>query len=211
MRLTVRASKDSTKVVQGFDGPSFDCSRASGGARKMICDTPDLAATDMKNHEHYIALLQRGRIDASLMDKQNEQFLALRDKCSSIACIRAAYGERNKLLDALEVTMNAPPDRSGAAFTATDAAWAKARAKLGKPCGDAPAKPFPGFTRIPGFRTLNLLQSWVGGFTTPGGRFAFLNEVGGRRLRQLPSKGRDCGACVGHRLPGAGVQPRFRR
>jgi hypothetical protein len=72
---------------------SFDCTQARRLALRIICSNENLAAQDMQ----LASLYRRARanaIDSSQLFDQQQEWLAARDSCASIACLSMVYGRR---------------------------------------------------------------------------------------------------------------------
>jgi len=76
--------------------PSFKCDAAGlSGAEKMICRSAELAKLDKETDDRYKRILRNNKSAAS----SQKQFLAKRNKCAAVDCIKSAYERRNEELD----------------------------------------------------------------------------------------------------------------
>ena len=75
--------------------PSFDCSKATLGAEKIICSTADLAVLDLALSNAFREVLARApKQTAGIRDAQVRWLQTNRDKCTDAACLRDAYEAR---------------------------------------------------------------------------------------------------------------------
>lgn len=80
----------------GFDGPGFDCSRASSSTEHLICEEPSLWGPDRAIAAFYAAYRDGATPDrkSQLRDTQRS-WIAWRDGCGSEkACVAEAYRQR---------------------------------------------------------------------------------------------------------------------
>ncbi|HEV2672949.1 MAG TPA: hypothetical protein VGV37_00310 [Aliidongia sp.] len=162
------------------DGPSFDCARVTSDVNRLICATPELAAWDRKLAIDYAATLHQGGTDQKALAADEDRWLrTIRNRCPDAACLETAYASRDRaVLDqGLKAASPAAYDETRP-FPTPSASLEIARAWIGKPCGRAPATPFPDFTRIKGYLPVVTPGAIVAPFETDGTRFAFLLLAG---------------------------------
>jgi uncharacterized protein len=159
--------------------PSFDCRAARSDAEKLICATPELAALDRKLAETFDATRFQGGIDAKALRKDEDRWLvAVRDRCTDVACLKAAYIARNAAL--LDKSLQAASPAAYAEtrpFPAPAEVLSAAKSLIGTQCPDVfspDSKVFPGFEPVAGFSTVIGKNGYVVVRTRSGIRFAFL-------------------------------------
>jgi hypothetical protein len=82
----------------GFDGTSFDCSRASSATEHLLCDDPTLWGPDRAISALYSVYRERAAADlrVRLRDAQRS-WIAWRDGCGAdLGCVTEAYRQRLK-------------------------------------------------------------------------------------------------------------------
>jgi len=82
----------------GFEGPSFDCARASSGTEHLICDDLELWGPDRAIAALYAVHRERAtpEVETRLRDTQRS-WIAWRDGCGAdAACVVEAYRQRLK-------------------------------------------------------------------------------------------------------------------
>lgn len=94
------------------DDPSFDCSKASSGAEKLICATPELAALDRRLADRFASALRKVRALDKGAEEAEAELRATqrgwtkgRDECWTAVdekdCVRFAYQSRENELVAV--------------------------------------------------------------------------------------------------------------
>src|SRR4051812_46178278 len=81
-------------------GASFDCKKASVAIEKMICSDPQLSELDTRLALSYKRLLEKAANPDSLKAEQRTWLAIERSKCTTLACLKAAYQRRLAALDA---------------------------------------------------------------------------------------------------------------
>jgi uncharacterized protein len=84
-------------TVHDLPGPSFDCSRANARAEKLVCADAELSKLDMKLARSY----QQARAatqDPDALVRAQRRWLAQRNKCADIACLKAVYEQRSRAI-----------------------------------------------------------------------------------------------------------------
>ena len=74
--------------------PSFDCSKASTGAERMICSNSDLAQADVQLAQAYKAGLSKSADKAAFKKEQGAWIRNQRDACSDAAAMLQVYQDR---------------------------------------------------------------------------------------------------------------------
>lgn len=74
--------------------PSFDCARAATGAERLICSNRQLSAADVALAQAYRAARARAVDKAALTVTQSTWRKSVRDACSDVQCMVAAYEQR---------------------------------------------------------------------------------------------------------------------
>ena len=168
-------------------GPSFDCKRATSQVNRLICASPELSALDRKLADDFHAVLYQGGIDPAAVSADQDHWLhKVRNACTTSACIAAAYQTRDSDLLAQSIRAASPAVANDMQpFPAPQSAIALARDWIGKPCGDAPAKPLPQANRVPGMAVITTSHAYVSAMAIEGARFAVL----------LTYPGQDFAAC----------------
>ena len=80
-------------------GPSFECSKITTEAEKLICNTKDLSDMDVNLEKSFTNALSKA--DANKVELRNAQLnwvKSVRNKCSDAPCLKAAYETREKEL-----------------------------------------------------------------------------------------------------------------
>lgn len=78
---------------------SFDCAKARSGAEKLICSDSTISALDDSLNEEYEFVSERNSDEENAsLRAQQKTWLATRNKCSDIACLRRSYEIRIKEL-----------------------------------------------------------------------------------------------------------------
>jgi hypothetical protein len=82
----------------GFDGPSFDCSRASSATEHLLCDDPTLWGPDRAISALYSVHRERATADLKVRLRDTQRsWIAWRDGCGADAgCVTEAYRQRLK-------------------------------------------------------------------------------------------------------------------
>lgn len=79
---------------------SFDCQQASTLVEFAICADPELSALDQRLEQAYRHTRQSGMPGSENEWKAQKDWLAERNRCSSLTCLMSAYAERSaSLLD----------------------------------------------------------------------------------------------------------------
>ncbi|HET7709199.1 MAG TPA: hypothetical protein VFK50_06660 [Sphingomicrobium sp.] len=75
--------------------PSFDCDDASTRGEVAVCQNPGLAALDVSMAAQYQrAFAAAGPQQRAILAQTRDRFLAYRDNCPTVGCIRDAYNGR---------------------------------------------------------------------------------------------------------------------
>lgn len=90
----VAGADDSTTVGAAAWAPSFDCSKASTGAERLICSNQELSAADVALAQAYRAARNASNDKAWLAEQQSTWRKAVRDACSTVQCMLSAYDRR---------------------------------------------------------------------------------------------------------------------
>lgn len=80
-------------------GPSFECSKITTEAEKIICNAKDLSDMDVNLEKSFTSALSKA--DANKVELRNTQLnwiKNIRDKCTDTPCLKAAYETREKEL-----------------------------------------------------------------------------------------------------------------
>lgn len=80
--------------------PSFDCAKASTPAERLICSDSGLARLDSQLAEVYSTVRAGSADKNALRDEQNAWRRGVRDACSDVSCMSAAYEGRIAQLSA---------------------------------------------------------------------------------------------------------------
>lgn len=160
MRAVLAAAVLSAATV-GAHAASFDCSRASSTVEHQVCEDPTLSAADESMSESFRALREK---DPVLVADQSE-WLAERDRCSTVECLSAAYLARIDQLDARRRTAATPtPLPAETAPPAPDSPVASTAGHKAAPASDTPTastnqKPPAGGSAAPKPKTPSKPQS----------------------------------------------------
>ena len=73
--------------------PSFDCTKATTGAERLICSSRELSQADIKLSIAYREALAKSA-DAAALRKSQQEWRKLRDACSDASCMLSAYTSR---------------------------------------------------------------------------------------------------------------------
>jgi hypothetical protein len=75
--------------------PSYNCRHAGTRSEIMVCANPSLAASDRRMASvYYAAMADANGETRHRLRRSRDRFLARRERCSSEACVAAAYEER---------------------------------------------------------------------------------------------------------------------
>lgn len=74
--------------------PSFDCSKASNGAERLICGDRELSKLDVELSERYMKARNSGKDRNKLKSEQLAWLKSSRNACSDITCMSNAYKQR---------------------------------------------------------------------------------------------------------------------
>ncbi len=74
--------------------PSFDCSKASTSAERLVCTSRELSDADLRMAQAYKAAMSKAADRDSLRDAQVAWRKNERDVCADVACMLAAYQNR---------------------------------------------------------------------------------------------------------------------
>jgi uncharacterized protein len=158
-------------------GPSFNCAVATGTAEQMICRNPQLAAADRALANIYNNTEYQAGIDPKALRREEDAWLLTRNKCTTDACIAAAYATRKaQLLDeSLRAASPAAYDETQP-YPAPADALAIAQRQIGQNCN---AVGYGGvlassFQQIAGFLPIITAQDTVWPVAIGPARFAFL-------------------------------------
>lgn len=93
--------------------PSFDCTRAASAIERLICSDDWLAESDQLLNRSWTRLQEADRADDEAVEAQRA-WIQRRNACvledEAQACVRTAYRERIRELDALVAAPAAAPD-----------------------------------------------------------------------------------------------------
>ena len=84
-------------VVHEIPGPSFDCAKASRRAERLVCATPALAKLDKELARDY-RQARSATQDVEALAREQRRWLARRDRCSDVGCLRASYEDRARAI-----------------------------------------------------------------------------------------------------------------
>ena len=87
---------------------SFDCSKAGSSAERLICSDPQLSALDESLAAAYAAAFA-GSADPDGFVSSQRKWLARRNACRDLPCIRKAYETRLRELAAMPTDVNCDP------------------------------------------------------------------------------------------------------
>ncbi len=82
--------------------PSFDCRIATGTVEQIICHDSNLAEADRDLNQTYEATAAETGIDPKRLRHEEDIWLLARNKCTTNACVAAAYASRKTQLLAIE-------------------------------------------------------------------------------------------------------------
>jgi len=91
------AASDATSQAR----PSFDCAKASTPVEKLICSDGALAAQDASLAALYKQKINAPGADVLDLKRAEREFIALRNRCDTSACISEAYISRATQLNQL--------------------------------------------------------------------------------------------------------------
>lgn len=157
-------------------GPSFNCAHVTSQVNKIICATPELGALDRKLAADYQATFYQGGIDSkALQADENHWLRSVRNRCTTVACIAAAYQARDAAILDLSLRAASPAAYDDTRpYPAPPAALAAATRLVGSTCGGAPASALPGTSQIAGFLPIVGQNSFIAPVAIQGTEFAFL-------------------------------------
>ncbi len=87
-------------------GPSFDCAKATHRSELLICSSPELAVLDLAMANAYREAASHVRTregKAALRDLQNHWLRRVREACADAECLKAAYEQRIRELNAVQL------------------------------------------------------------------------------------------------------------
>lgn len=73
---------------------SFECAKAKTKVEHIICDNPEISRLDEVLAQSYMAAL-RDQLHANAIRQTQKQWMAERNACRDVACVRSAYIKRN--------------------------------------------------------------------------------------------------------------------
>jgi uncharacterized protein YecT (DUF1311 family) len=79
--------------------PSFDCSKASNGAEKLICSNRELSKADVELSISYKLALSKG--NSATVKESQRKWMKQRNACSDVECLMSFYRQRKNDLDKL--------------------------------------------------------------------------------------------------------------
>jgi hypothetical protein len=82
-------------------GPAFDCEQAFTRAEQLICDDSVLSLMDWELTRAYASAARTADDQAALQREQDDWRRHVRDACTTVRCIEAAYTERTADLTAM--------------------------------------------------------------------------------------------------------------
>ncbi len=82
--------------------PSFDCKIANGTVEQIICHDSNLAEADRDLNQTYEATAAEPGIDPKRLRREEDAWLLSRNKCTTDACVAAAYATRKTQLLAID-------------------------------------------------------------------------------------------------------------
>ena len=140
-----------TILTLATNEPSFNCRYAKTTVEKQICSTPTLAALDRELAEVFNNTVHQGGIDAQTLRREETDWVTkLRDACSDVHCIYAAYMNRLQALRDQSLRAASPAVyEETRPFNVSVDAMARMQSRLGTSC--VSQTPLPGFEPIPGF------------------------------------------------------------
>ncbi len=89
---------------------SFDCSKASSSAERLVCADPELARLDLRLADIYKKLLKIYPDKAQLKGEQANWIRESRNACSSIDCMKSIYQERLSDLESAGQYLSKPKE-----------------------------------------------------------------------------------------------------
>ena len=95
------ASKPEQPLDSSHIKPSFDCARVTSQVEQMVCASPELAVLDLSVANTYQDAMARLHTDYERRQLKAAQLFWLqevRGKCQDAACVKAAYGVRERQL-----------------------------------------------------------------------------------------------------------------
>lgn len=84
-------------IVASTAQPSFDCSKAMGFVEGVICSNIELSYKDRTLAQYYRSALVQSP-DALTIKSQQRDWIAARNRCRDVTCVRQAYDERMEAL-----------------------------------------------------------------------------------------------------------------
>ena len=82
--------------------PSFNCAVATGTVEQIICHNSNLAEADRDLNQTYEATAAEPGIDPKRLRRAEDAWLLTRNKCTTDACVAAAYATRKTQLLAID-------------------------------------------------------------------------------------------------------------
>lgn len=79
--------------VRSLFAASFDCAKAENEIEKMICSNKNLSELDNKMSSQFKNALAEAK-HASLLIKEQRQWIAERNKCTGTSCLEESYSHR---------------------------------------------------------------------------------------------------------------------
>lgn len=166
-------------LAEESGGPSFDCSRVTSTVNKLICATPELAALDRELAGVFQNMTGQAAFDAKALRREEDAWLAdMRNRCTEIGCIRAAYQQRLAVLRERSLRAASPAAYAETKpFPVPAALMEEAQGLVGKACNFGFMKPdpeLPGFVPSKGMVPVIDQSFLVVPRDKAGSRFAFL-------------------------------------
>jgi uncharacterized protein len=93
MRVAVSSALICLALMSSARAASFDCAKASSFVEKTICSDPELSAADERLGRLY-KVLHAGGANNSKLEAEQKTWLASRDRCKDVDCVKQAYADR---------------------------------------------------------------------------------------------------------------------
>ncbi len=101
-RLEPRKAAPAPDRTRTAASPSFNCNSARSRSERLVCGSGNLAALDRQMSSQFYSALAEAEPDARRrLRTTRDRFLRDRDRCSSDACVAAAYEARMREIRAL--------------------------------------------------------------------------------------------------------------
>lgn len=164
-------------MTSSVDEPSFDCRYAKAVAEKLVCTSPALAALDRELADVFNNTVHQGGIDGRRLQREEQTWIAdVRDICTNVTCVTAAYENRLDTLRDQSLRAAGPAAYAETRpFSAGAVSLSAAQALLGRSCSSS--GDVPGFESVRGFTPI-IFNGYAARAGQMGNdRFAFLLKL----------------------------------